>query len=112
MFIFICLSIYIHTRIHMCMKVCLFIIIFISIFIVVFFYICTRTHTYSRVQARKDKRADPIELAALEKVNTHLLLGKPARSAGLSTDELELIKGMIYIYVNIYIYRTIYIQNE
>jgi ribosome-binding ATPase YchF (GTP1/OBG family) len=55
-------------------------------------------------KARKDKRADPIELAALEKVNTHLLLGKPARSAGLSTDELELIKGMMLLTLKPVIY--------
>ena len=35
-------------------------------------------------QARKDKKAAPEELSALEKVNAQLELGKPARLAGLS----------------------------
>jgi len=55
-------------------------------------------------KARKDKRADPAELAALEKINTHLLLGKPARSAGLDSDELELIKGMMLLTLKPVIY--------
>lgn len=55
-------------------------------------------------QARKDKRADPIELAALEKINTVLLLGKPARQAGLNSEELDLIKGMMLLTLKPVIY--------
>jgi GTP-binding protein YchF len=55
-------------------------------------------------KARKDKRADPIELAALEKVNETLLLGKAARSAGLNAEELELIKGMMLLTLKPVIY--------
>ena len=55
-------------------------------------------------QARKDKRADPIELAALEKVNETLLLGKPARLAGLNAEELELIKSLMLLTLKPVIY--------
>eukprot|EP01035_Chromulina_nebulosa_P016961 gene16961-22455_t len=48
-------------------------------------------------KARKDKKANPTELAALEKVNSALLAGTSARSAGLSKDELEEIKSLMLL---------------
>ena len=56
------------------------------------------------MQARKDKRADPIELAALEKVNETLLLGKAARVAGLNAEELEIIKSLMLLTLKPVIY--------
>lgn len=47
------------------------------------------------VQARKDKKTDPLELGALEKANTALLAGKPVRSAGLTAKEQEAIKTLM-----------------
>jgi ribosome-binding ATPase len=43
-------------------------------------------------------------LAALEKANTHLLAGKSARSAGLTKDEMEEIKGLMLLTMKPVIY--------
>ena len=48
-------------------------------------------------QARKDKKIDPLELSALEKVNSALLLGTPARSAGLTLKEAEALKSLMLL---------------
>lgn len=55
-------------------------------------------------KARKDKRAVPEELSALEKVNTCLLEGRPARSAGLTADEKESIKSLMLLTLKPVIY--------
>eukprot|EP00597_Dinobryon_sp_UTEXLB2267_P006683 CAMPEP_0170084670 /NCGR_PEP_ID=MMETSP0019_2-20121128/19793_1 /TAXON_ID=98059 /ORGANISM="Dinobryon sp., Strain UTEXLB2267" /LENGTH=363 /DNA_ID=CAMNT_0010300843 /DNA_START=90 /DNA_END=1181 /DNA_ORIENTATION=- len=55
-------------------------------------------------KARKDKRAVPEELSALEKVNDFLLQGKPARVAGLTADEKEAIKSLMLLTLKPVIY--------
>ena len=55
-------------------------------------------------KARKDKKTDPLELSALEKANTALQAGKPARSAGLSIKEREAIKTLMLLTLKPVIY--------
>lgn len=55
-------------------------------------------------KARKDKRAVPEELSALEKVNTALEAGKPARKAGLDKSELDAIKSLMLLTLKPVIY--------
>lgn len=55
-------------------------------------------------KAMKDKKADPAELSGLNKANEALLLGKPARAAGLTEDEAEAIKGLMLLTMKPVIY--------
>ena len=55
-------------------------------------------------KARRDKRVVPEELSALEKVNTALLAGKPARVAGLDKAEIESIKSLMLLTLKPVIY--------
>lgn len=55
-------------------------------------------------KAKKDRKADPIEVAALEKVLPVLSEGKPARTAGLNDDELIAIKGLMLLTLKPVIY--------
>ena len=55
-------------------------------------------------KARKDKKTPPEELSALEKVNEALLAGKAARTCPLSTEEAELIKGLMLLTMKPVIY--------
>lgn len=55
-------------------------------------------------KARKDKRTDPVELSALEKVNIVLEAAKPARSAGLTAEEVNSIKGLMLLTMKPVIY--------
>lgn len=55
-------------------------------------------------KARKDKRTTPVELSALEKVNTALLAGKPARFAGLTAEELASVKSLMLLTMKPVIY--------
>lgn len=55
-------------------------------------------------KARKDKKPNAVELSALEKINTSLLAGKPARVAGLTTDEAFEIKSLMLLTMKPVIY--------
>lgn len=56
-------------------------------------------------KSRKDKfKTTPEELAALEKVNDALVLGKPARQAGLTVEEEFLMKGLLLLTMKPVIY--------
>jgi ribosome-binding ATPase YchF (GTP1/OBG family) len=55
-------------------------------------------------KARKDKKAIPEELSALEKANTALMAGKTARSAGLTADEEAAIKSLMLLTLKPVIY--------
>ncbi len=56
------------------------------------------------LQARKDKKTDPLELSALEKANKALLEAKPARAAGLTTKEIESIRSLMLLTLKPVIY--------
>ena len=53
---------------------------------------------------KKDRKADPIELAALEKANECLLEGKPVRAIELTEEEKLAIKGMMLLTLKPVIY--------
>ena len=72
---------------------------YVCVYLCAFGFVCR-----GRVQARKDKRAAPDELSALEKVNASLLEGRPARSAGLTEDEKESIKSLMLLTLKPVIY--------
>ena len=55
-------------------------------------------------KARKDKKTPPEEVSALEKVNDALMAGNAARTAGLTADEAELIKGLMLLTMKPVIY--------
>eukprot|EP01039_Chlorochromonas_danica_P000201 gene201-214_t len=55
-------------------------------------------------KVRKDKKTPPEEVSALEKVNTALLAGKPARAAGLTDSEAETLKGLMLLTLKPVIY--------
>jgi ribosome-binding ATPase len=55
-------------------------------------------------KAKKDRKADPVEVAALEKVLETLEAGKPASSAGLSDEELFSIKSLMLLSLKPVIY--------
>ena len=55
-------------------------------------------------KARKDKKADPDELSALEKVFEALMAGKPARLSGLTVAEKESIKSLMLLTMKPVIY--------
>ena len=59
---------------------------------------------YFSIQSRKDKKNSPDELAALEKVNSVLIEGRPARQAGLTVEEMELVKGLMLLTLKPVIY--------
>lgn len=50
-------------------------------------------NTLFKTQMRKDAKGNAEELAVLEKINSQLIEGKPARHAKLSIQEIEHIKG-------------------
>lgn len=56
------------------------------------------------LQARKDKKTDPLELSALEKANKALLEAKPARAAGLTAKEIESIRSLMLLTLKPVIY--------
>ena len=55
-------------------------------------------------RAKKDKKITPEEVVALEKVNYALGGGKPARVAGLTQAEAELVKGLMLLTMKPVIY--------
>lgn len=55
-------------------------------------------------KAKKDKRVSPQEVSALEKINTALLAGQPARSVPLTPEELETIKSLMLLTLKPVIY--------
>ena len=55
-------------------------------------------------RAKKDKKITPEEVVALEKVNDALGGGKPARGAGLTQAEAELVKGLMLLTMKPVIY--------
>lgn len=55
-------------------------------------------------QSKKDKKNSPEELVALEKVNQALVSGKAARQAGLTVEELDLVKGLMLLTLKPVIY--------
>jgi hypothetical protein len=55
-------------------------------------------------RAKKDKKITPEEVVALEKVNDALGGGKPARVAGLTQAEAELVKGLMLLTMKPVIY--------
>lgn len=55
-------------------------------------------------KSKKDKRITPQEISALEKINTALLAGQPARSASLTEDELATIKSLMLLTMKPVIY--------
>ena len=55
-------------------------------------------------RAKKDKKITPEEVVALEKVNDALGGGKPARVAGLTKAEAELVKGLMLLTMKPVIY--------
>jgi len=59
---------------------------------------------YDLVQARKDKKTDPLEMSALEKANKALLEGKAARFAGLTAKEVESIRSLMLLTLKPVIY--------
>jgi ribosome-binding ATPase len=63
-------------------------------------------------KVRKDKKTPPEEVAALEKVNEALLAGKPARAAGLTLEQQELIKSMMLLTLKPVIYAANVADND
>ena len=56
------------------------------------------------VKAKRDKKTPAEEVSALEKVNECLLLGKPARAAGLTAEEALAIKSLMLLSLKPVIY--------
>lgn len=55
-------------------------------------------------KARKDKKTPKEELSALEKINTLLLAGQPARAAALTNEEKEAVKSFMLLTMKPVIY--------